>query len=77
MLLKKQIEVEDFQKQWQWLEDRITAKQRQRQDQERETNIFMYEFDKVNNELQAIENRMYLKKRYVVQHKLVEEAKAQ
>lgn len=36
----------------------------------------MYEFDKVNDELEAINNRMYLKKRYVVQHALVVEAQA-
>ena len=35
----------------------------------------MYQFDKVNDELKAINNRMYLKKRYVVQHQLVEKAK--
>ena len=37
--------------------------------------MFMYEFDKINNELEAINNRMYLKKRYVVQHQQVVAAK--
>lgn len=37
----------------------------------------MYQFDKINDELQAINNRMYLKKRYVVQHQLVQKAKAE
>ena len=68
VLFKQKIEIEDFQKQKKWLDDRIVAKQRQKKDQERESNMFMYEFDKVNNELEAIKNRMSLKKRYVVQH---------
>ena len=38
--------------------------------------MFMYEFDKVNNELEAIKNRTYLKKRYVIQHQQVVAAKA-
>ncbi len=75
-LFKQQIEIEDFQKQKKWLDDRITDKQRQKQDQERETNMFMYEFDKVNNELEEIKNRTYLKKRYVVQHQQIVAAKA-
>ena len=76
LLFKQQIEIEDFQKQKKWLEDRIKEKQRgDKKDEERETNKFMYQFDKVNDELNAINNRMYLKKRYVVQHQLVEKAK--
>lgn len=75
-LFKQNIEKEDFEKQIKWLKDRIDAKQRQKQDQERETNMFMYEFDKVNNELEAIKNRTYLKKRYVIQHQQVVAAKA-
>ena len=38
--------------------------------------MFMYEFDKVDEELKAINNRMYLKKRYVVQHQQVVAHKA-
>ena len=37
--------------------------------------MFMYKFDEIQNELDAIDNRMALKKRYVVQHKLVQQAK--
>ena len=76
LLFKQQIETEDFQKQMKWFEDRINVKSREKKDQERETNMFMYEFDKVNNECDDINKRMYLKKRYVVQHKLVVEAQA-
>ena len=78
MLFKQQIEIEDFQKQKKWLEDRIHEKQvGEKKDEERETNKFMYNFDKINDELAAINNRMYLKKRYVVQHQLVVKQKAE
>lgn len=51
-----------------WFEERMAVKQRQKKDQERETNKFMYEFDKVKDESDNIAKRMYLKRRYVVQH---------
>lgn len=46
----------------------MAIKQQQKKDQERETNKFMYEFDKINTEMENIKKRMYLKKRYVVNH---------
>ena len=76
MLFKQQIEIEDFQKQKKWFEDRMAIKQRQKKDQERETNKFMYEFDRINTESENINKRMYLKKRYVVNHQAVVAAQA-
>lgn len=76
LLFKQQIELEDFQKQKKWFEDRMALKQSEKKDQERETNKFMYEFDKVKTESDNITKRMYLKRRYVVQHQQIVAAKA-
>ena len=54
----------------------MAIKQHQKKDQERETNKFMYEFDKINTEMENIKKRMYLKRRYVVNHQLVVASKA-
>jgi hypothetical protein len=65
------IEEEDYQKQQAWLEQRIEENKSSKKEQERETATFMYKFDQINDELQKIELRTKLKKRYVVQQQIL------
>lgn len=76
ILFKQNIETEDLEKQKLWLEARIKTKEQEKKAQERESAQFMYEFDKIDNEVAAIDKRMYLKKRYVTQHKQIKEMEA-
>ena len=75
MLFKKQIEQEDYEKQLGWLEKRIEDKLATKKEQERETQRFMYEFDQCDGELEKIELRTKLKKRYVVQQQTLTAAR--
>ena len=42
MQFKKDIELEDFEKQKSWFEERTMAKRKQKKDQERETSIMRF-----------------------------------
>ena len=73
MMFKQQIEDEDFLKQSEWLSGLIDQKSVQKKEQESESAKFLYDYDAVKNEIDAIEKRSYLKKRYVMQYRALKE----
>jgi hypothetical protein len=67
------VEKEDCDKQLEWFSQLIDGSQLKKKGEERETDMFMYDFDKVQHEIDDIEKRCFLKKRYVTQYKLLKE----
>ncbi len=72
-MFKQQTEEENFKKTVEWLQGLIDAKTQQKKDQESESAKFLYDYDEVKNEIDAIEKRSYLKKRYVTQYRALKE----
>ena len=68
LMFKCSVEEEDFKKQAEWLSALVDKKSMQKKEQESESAKFMYDYDVVKNEIDAIEKRSYLKKRYVAQY---------
>lgn len=77
LLFKLRIEEEDFQKQQKWFEEQIQIKSQNKKNQESESAKFLYEFDAVKNEIDTIEKRSYLKKRYVAQYRALKQREAE
>jgi chromosome segregation ATPase len=73
MQFKMAVEAEDFAKNAEWLTGMIEQKQKLKKDQESESSKFMYEFDKVKSEIEDIDKRCYLKKRYVTEYRKLKE----
>ena len=73
MQFKMAVEAEAFAKNAEWLTGMIEQKQKLKKDQESESSKFMYEFDKVKSEIEDIEKRCYLKKRYVTEYRKLKE----
>ena len=73
MQFKMAVEAEDFAKNAEWLAGMIEQKQKLKKDQESESSKFMYEFDKVKSEIEDIDKRCYLKKRYVTEYRKLKE----
>lgn len=55
----------------------IEAKACQKKEQESDSAKFMYDYDKVKNEIDDIEKRCYLKKRYVTQYRALKDREIQ
>lgn len=51
----------------------IETKACQKKEQESDSAKFMYDYDKVKNEIDDIEKRSYLKKRYVTQYRAMKD----
>ena len=63
-----QCEKDDLEAQKEWFNERIDRASKTKKTMELELSKFAYDFDKVEDELKAIEERSYLKRRYVTQH---------
>jgi len=62
---KQNIETEDFVKERDWFTEKVVEEKRKRQDVEMDLAKFLYEFDHINEEMDLIDKRLYLKTRYV------------
>lgn len=74
-MAKIQIEEEDFKKQKDFFDAKISKHQRIKKDQELDKAKFEYGFDNIKVEMDQIEKIMFLKKRFCIQRQQIEELK--